>query len=152
MMNRHCRGSGHWHFLGVDRLVVLLTTVLPPLLAGCGGPPQVEGHNREIVTSLATAVSARDQGWLEQNARLIERRKSEGELSDQEYEVFNRIVAQAKAGDWDKAERAVYGLREAQRPSSEDRENAARRKLAPEHGQPKKAAGAGQPKKTRREP
>ena len=137
MLTCLCRGPGP---AAVRRLALSVLAVMLPQLSGCGGPPQVESQNREIVTSLATAVSARDPSWLEQNAQLVERHKAEGRLSETEYQVFRGIIAQAKAGEWDKAEQAVYALREAQRPTAEDRENVARRKLAPDHGKtPQKA-------------
>ncbi len=95
--------------------------------AGCGRQPQVAADNREIVVSLVTAVSAHNPDWLESNAQLIEKRRSEGKLSDAEYEKFSAIVAQAKAGDWKAAENAAYALREAQEPTAEDLQNLAAR-------------------------
>jgi hypothetical protein len=100
---------------------------------GCQRPPQVAVHNREIVVALATAVSARNNEWLEANARLIEQRRTEKQLSDAEYASLKAIVARARAGDWKSAEEAVYALRDAQEPTPEDLRNLAARKLAPEH-------------------
>ncbi|WP_422927970.1 hypothetical protein [Singulisphaera sp. PoT] len=112
------------------------------LVAGCGQSPQVSGHNREIIVSLATAVSSRNDGWLDANAKLIEERHSQGKLADGEYEALKQIVAKAKAGDWPAAEKEVYALRDGQQPTAEDLENLAGRKLG-DHGAPrtlKKAA------------
>jgi hypothetical protein len=119
------------HRWGALRFLVGL--VLLPAL-GCDSQPQIAGENRELIVSLATAVSARDSNWLEKNAQLMERHKAEGVLSEVEYQTFTAIVAQARAGDWDAAEAAIYALREGQEPTAEDRELAAQRKLAPHHG------------------
>jgi hypothetical protein len=88
--------------------------------AGCGGPPQVSRANRRIVESLATAVSARNRGWLDENAKLIDYRRARGELSDAEDAAFQAVVDRAKAGDWEGAEQLAFALRDAQAASSED--------------------------------
>jgi hypothetical protein len=124
-----------WRIRDGARLAPLL--VVLALASGCGGPPQVAAENRAIITSLATAVSARNNDWLESNARLIEKRRTEGRLSDAEYGTFTVVVAKARAGDWKAAQQDVYALREAQEPTSEDLQNVAQRKRAPEHNVPK---------------
>jgi hypothetical protein len=105
--------------------------------AGCSRPPQVTGENRQIIVSLVTAVSAHNSEWLEQNAKLIEKERAAGKLSDAEYKSFSAIVSQAQAGDWKSAETAAYALREAQEPSAEDLRNLEARKLGPRHIVPK---------------
>ncbi|WP_165225298.1 hypothetical protein [Aquisphaera insulae] len=115
------------------RRPLILALALSLVLGGCGGPPQVAADNREIITSLATAVSARNSEWLESNARLIEKRRAEGHVSDAEHQVFSAIVAKARSGDWPAAERDAYALREAQAPTAEDLKNLERRKLDPGH-------------------
>jgi hypothetical protein len=106
-------------------------------LEGCGGPPQVTGHNREIIVSLASAISAKNADWLEKNAKTIERHKAEGTLSEGEHAALSAIVLKAREGKWDDAEEAVYALRDAQEPSAEDLKNLQERRLAPEHAVPK---------------
>ncbi len=117
---------------GVGALAARGFLLISFAVAGCG-PPQVAAENREIITSLATAVSAKNPEWLESNARLIAKRRAEGHLSDVEYQTFSAVVAKAKSGDWATAERDVYALREAQAPTAEDLKNLEERKLAPDH-------------------
>lgn len=116
----------------VTALVVCCTgwLVLSP---GCGRQPQVASGNRELVVSLATAISTRNHQWLEENARLVEARRSEGQVSDQEYQALSAILASARAGKWKAAEDAVYALRDAQVPTAEDLNRLSTRKLAPDH-------------------
>ena len=44
--------------------------------------PQAAPQNRELITSLRTAVSARKTDWLEINVKKIEDRRAAGEVSD----------------------------------------------------------------------
>ena len=113
----------------------------PALLAapGCGGT-QVSSENRDIIISLATAVSTREPKWLQKNAALVEERRAAGKCSDAEYQAFRAILGKAEAGDWDAAQEAAYALRDAQEPTAEDLENLAERKL--DH-QPKTPAPKG---------
>ncbi len=116
------------------RLVLLGPPILTAtMIIGCGRGPQVSSANREIVVSLATAVSTRQTKWLDSNAELIEKQRAEGKCSDAEYEAFQDIIAKARAGDWDAAQTAAYDLRDAQEPTAEDVQNLAGRKISPEH-------------------
>jgi hypothetical protein len=103
-------------------------------LAGCGQQVQVEGENRELIIALATAVSSQNPQWLDENARQIDQKHKAGALSDAQHASFSRIIAQARGGDWDAAQRAVYALRDGQQPTSADLQNLEKRKLAPHHG------------------
>lgn len=118
-------------WVGVPGCLIVLAGTF---VSGWGRYPQVSVDNREIIISLATAASAQNATWLEQNARLIEARKTEGKLSGAEFATFSAIIAQARAGQWQAATDAVYALREAQAPTAEDRQNVARRKLDDHHG------------------
>lgn len=113
--------------LGFVRLAPIVGILV--LAAGCGGPPQVSHENRDLVVSLATAVSARNTAWLDSNEQLLEKQRAEGKCSDQEYQTFTAIIAQARAGDWKSAEDAAYRLRDAQEPTAEDLKNLQARKL-----------------------
>jgi hypothetical protein len=115
----------------------LLSVSLLGVEIGCGGPSQVGGENRELIVSLATAVSARNASWLDKNAKLLEQRHAEGKCSDAEYATFKAIIEKARAGDWKSAEDSVYALRDAQEPTAQDLENVAQRKLGKDHGIPK---------------
>lgn len=126
-MLRIAQSRGLQLVVGHSLLVALL------LLAGCGGQPQIASENRQLVVSLATAVSARNTEWLESNARILESHRSEGKCSDVEYRTFQGIIDQARAGQWKQAEDAVYSLRDAQKPTAEDLKNLEARRLDPDH-------------------
>lgn len=97
-------------------------------LCGCGAT-QVTPKNRHLVESLATAVSAKNPEWLDENARLIEGRRTTGNLAAAEDSALSAIVVLAEAGDWAKAEELALALRDGQRPSSQDVATAAKPKL-----------------------
>lgn len=88
------------------------------LVVGCGGT-QMQPGNQRLTSSLRTAVSARNTQWLEQNVTVIEQRRREGQLTDEEYEALTPVVALARAGKWQEAEEAVVELQKSQRPSQE---------------------------------
>ena len=98
--------------------MALSSLILMALCAGCG-PPQVSYENLELTSSLRTALSARNSEWLDENVRSIEERRAAGKMGDAEHEAFQSIVSQAKAGDWEAAEREVVELQKAQRPTRE---------------------------------
>jgi hypothetical protein len=86
--------------------------------AGCSAP-RLAPDNLRLTSSLRTAISTRQSEWLEQNVSAIEARKSAGEMSDAEYDAFQSIIAKAKAGQWEAAEKAIVRLQKAQRPTKE---------------------------------
>ncbi|HTN76606.1 MAG TPA: hypothetical protein VL096_15205 [Pirellulaceae bacterium] len=91
------------------------------LLTGCG-QAKIQPDNLRLTASLRTALSAKNPQWLDQNIQAIEERRAAGEMGDEEYAAFKRIVAQAQGGDWDGAERATVTLQKAQRPTPEQLE------------------------------
>jgi hypothetical protein len=95
-----------------------LALVLLVLLAGCGRPPQVGAENLAVIESLRTAVSTRNDTWLEDNARLIAQRHERGQLDDAQFAAFDNIIRQARGGDWAGAETQVVALAKAQRPGT----------------------------------
>lgn len=102
--------------LGPIGTALLAALALAP---GCG-PTQISRANREVVESLATAVSARNPEWLEENVKRIEACKAAGDLPDADETAFREIIDKAKSGDWEGAESAAFWLRDGQRPSGED--------------------------------
>jgi hypothetical protein len=81
-------------------------------LGGCGGEPsQREVENARAFEALLTAVSLKNKGELENDARLIDKRHSAGELSDGKYREIQEIVAMARAKDWAGAEKRAYEFR-----------------------------------------
>ncbi|OJW27892.1 MAG: hypothetical protein BGO49_05720 [Planctomycetales bacterium 71-10] len=132
-MHRTSSGPGAKPRPRPDRAATLIAAAL--LIAflllsapGCGGT-QVSGENRELIVSLATAVSTRESKWLDKNAALVEERRAAGKCSDAEYAAFKDIIAKAKAGEWDAAQEAAYALRDAQEPTADDLKHLAERKL-----------------------
>ena len=61
--------------------------------------------------ALLTAVSLKNAAELEKDARLIDERHAEGELSDSSYQELQEVVAQARANDWNGAEQRAYKFR-----------------------------------------
>ncbi|MFO0960919.1 MAG: hypothetical protein U0800_26355 [Isosphaeraceae bacterium] len=102
-------------------------------LAGCGRQPQVAPVNRDLLVSLATAVSAREPQWLERNAHLIDKKRDAGEMSEDEYRTFRSIIDRARSGDWQGAEAAAYALRDGQEPTADDLKKASERHLGDHH-------------------
>lgn len=88
------------------------------LATGCGYPA-VEPANQELLTSLRTALSARNPQWLQSNDDEIKSRHRSGTLGDAEYATFQALIQQARDGDWAGAERKVVAFQKAQRPSAE---------------------------------
>ena len=91
-----------------------LSTIL-----GCGRP-QAAPQNRQLISSLRTALSARNTDWLDKNEAILEERRAAGEVSDDEYEEFQAIIAKARAGKWEEAELESIAFQKAQRPTPEE--------------------------------
>lgn len=96
------------------RGVILASLLLAAV--GCGYPA-VQPGNQRLTSSLRTALSARNEGWLKMNEDLINERHQSGAMHDDEHEAFLAIIEQARQGDWAGAERAALGLQRAQRPT-----------------------------------
>lgn len=94
-------------------------------LSGCGRP-QVAPKNLHLTASLRTALSAQNSEWLDQNAEVIDERHQSGEMSDEEYEAFQTILEEARAGNWREAEEEAMALQQAQRPTDEQVERVSR--------------------------
>ena len=97
---------------GARRLcaVALAGMMLSP--AGCGGEPsRREVLNARAFEALLTAVSLKNKSELEQDARMIEERHAQGELSDSSYRTLREVIEKARAGDWKSAEGRAYEFR-----------------------------------------
>ncbi len=125
------RGRAHWRAWTALR-AALLPALVTMFAGGCGSHPQMAPQNRRLVESLRTAVSARRADWLEMNVRLIESRRGEGSLSDEEYRALRRIVELAQHGQWEEADDLALALHEAQRLTDADRERV-RKRVQHEH-------------------
>jgi hypothetical protein len=102
-------------------LVVLVASAV--CIAGCG-PPQATPQNQQLISSLRTALSAQNPEWLDQNVKLLEERRTAGQVSDGELEAFQAIIEQARAGQWKEAEEDAIAFQKAQRPTREQIERA----------------------------
>lgn len=83
-------------------------------LGGCGRPPVVETANLKLVASLRTACSARNPEWLTGVEKAVDERQAEGELSEAAHRHFKTLIEQARAGEWEAAERACLEFERAQ--------------------------------------
>ena len=107
-----------------SRIARILGTWLGPLgvflvILGCG-KPQTTPQNRDLIASLRTAVNTRNADWLEKNAEALEKRRDAGQASDAEYQEFQAIIAKARAGKWEEAEKEAIAFQKAQRPTREE--------------------------------
>lgn len=98
-------------------IALLLTLTL--CAAGCNRAPQVSSNNLRMIAALRTALSARNEEWLAQNEQAVEERRKAGEMSDAEYAEFQRIIAQARGGDWPGAEEQAVRFQKAQKPKTD---------------------------------
>ncbi|MGD9722381.1 MAG: hypothetical protein AB7O59_12830 [Pirellulales bacterium] len=105
-------------WLRLLRAACLLGGLLVLGIAGCRYP-EAQPINMELITTLRTALSARNTDWLQANADIVEKRRTEGQMNDAEYDAFRQIIEQARGGDWDAAERASLEFQRAQRPTPE---------------------------------
>jgi hypothetical protein len=92
------------------------TSLLASLLimvTGCGEPSVRELENRRELEALLTAVSLKNKKELDRDMQRIDDRHASGVLSDDSYKDLEEIVKKARAGDWGRAERQAYELRES---------------------------------------
>jgi hypothetical protein len=111
------------------RTRLLIACSLALAWAGCGAT-QVSPANRRLLEALQTAVSAKNTAWLDGVEKLVADNRTKGELSDAEFSALDAIIRQAKAGNWDSAQTAVFALSDGQRPTAEDLERVRERKPA----------------------
>ena len=84
-------------------------------VTGCGRYPQVQNRaSIELIAALRTACSSQRTDRLDRCAEAIEERRAAGELPDVEYDAFQAIIVQARAGKWKEAEMETYRFQEAQ--------------------------------------
>ena len=89
------------------------------LCAGCG-TTQLAASNRSLLAALQTAVTSKNEAWLDAVAKQVEDQHAKRAMSDAEYKAFDDIIDIAKKGDWDSARDRVFALSEAHRPTAED--------------------------------
>jgi hypothetical protein len=97
----------------------LALLVVAFVLQGCGST-QFSASNRHILSALQTAVSAKNTEWLDGVAKQVDEQRTKGAMSDAEFKALDSIIQSAKAGQWDAAQKRVFALSEAQRPTAAD--------------------------------
>ncbi len=85
--------------------------MLTLLFPGCSAPTEVERGNRRVVDAILTAIAMKNTNWLDDDAKLVEQRYLDGQLTDDEYEQLSSVIEIAKTGDWQAAEKAGYKFR-----------------------------------------
>jgi hypothetical protein len=100
----------------------LAAALLSPVLVFGGGcsPPQVEAEHRQLLLGLVTAASAQDQNLLTEAERLVDSERKAGHISTATDAAFSEIVKAGRSGDWDRASRLAFALRDAQEPTEAD--------------------------------
>ncbi len=116
--------SSNWR----PRIRAILLAASALAATGCG-QPQVDPEHRDLVLRLATATSTQDRGTLDRAAAEIRRLETQGALGDDQRAAFVAILEHARDGDWERAQRLAYNLRDAQRPTTEDKQRVAKRIL-----------------------
>ena len=94
--------------------LVALAAVGVVASAGCRRPPAVEIENLPLVASLRTACSARSEQWLSGVERAVAQRVDDGRMSAIEKSHFDKLISQARSGDWQGAEKLCYSFERAQ--------------------------------------
>ena len=114
-----------------------LRVLVPPyitlifLLVGCG-TTQLAASNRHLLEALQTAVSAKNEQWLDAVGKQVDDQHARQAMSNAEYKAFSAVIRSAKAGNWDAARDCVFALSEGQRPTAEDLARVRQRKAAAE--------------------
>jgi hypothetical protein len=98
---------------GLRRLVGILVLLTIPLIIiwwpGCRQyPPVSSPESLGLMKLLYSACNTKDPARLAKVEQGIEKAAAEGKLNDEERDAFAKIIGMAKAGDWKKAENAVY--------------------------------------------
>jgi len=114
------------------RLACWALAALAFVAPGCSRGTQLSSENRELVASLATAVSTREPKWLAENSQQVEKRRAEGRCTESEYAALREIIEKAEKGEWDAAQEAAYALRDAQEPNAEDYKKLEERRVSHE--------------------
>ena len=90
--------------------VILL--VLTAWMIGCQWEPsERELRNARAFEALLTAVSLKNVKEVEADAKTIEALHASGDLSDEPYAIFLRVIERARAKDWGEAEKLAYDFR-----------------------------------------
>lgn len=92
-------------------------------------PPAVEFDNLRYIQLLRTAVSSRNSEWLNKVASAVDQRLADGAMSPSEHAHFGKLIAQARSGAWEAADKECFRFEEAQlnrrrsKPASEQHDH-----------------------------
>lgn len=97
------------------RWLLAATACLLAGLAGCTRYPRATSkESMVLIKALYTACSSRDVRRLDRVEKAIRKEADEGKLTPEEAAAFQRIVEQARAGEWEDAASASYAFATAQ--------------------------------------
>jgi len=77
-------------------------------------PAVVQYDNLKYIQLLRTACSSQREDQLEGVHRAVSARRNSGQMSDAEWEEFEKIFAIDRQGDWQLADRQAYRLEQGQ--------------------------------------
>lgn len=77
-------------------------------------PPVVHYDNLKYIQLIRTACSARNPTHVDGVERALEDRIQQGAMTETERRAFEHIIADARSGYWQRAERSAMRLEEAQ--------------------------------------
>jgi hypothetical protein len=77
-------------------------------------PPAVEFDNLKYIQLLSTAISSRNSEWVEKVELAVDERRSAQQMSDAEHAHFEGLIAHARGGNWELADRECFAFAEAQ--------------------------------------
>lgn len=77
-------------------------------------PPAVEFDNLKYIQLLTTAVSSRSTLMVDRVESAVQQRVTSGKMSEQERTHFQELIALARAGKWELADRRCFEFADAQ--------------------------------------
>ncbi len=98
------------------------------MFSGCG-ETQIPPEHRELVLRLATATSSENSANLKIVEDEVSRLSAASEMTPEQTDSFMAIISLAKQGEWETARDQAYALRDGQKPTAQDLEAVAARKL-----------------------
>lgn len=94
-------------------LLALTFTALAGVI-GCGQPTEDARQNRRLTDALLTAVTTKNVKELDKCKSLIDKRRTDGLLSEAHHKKLSDLFTQAKSGKWSEAEDGLYKFRESE--------------------------------------
>jgi len=110
--NKPSNSRLRWLLITVAVLVVPVVIIWWP---GCREYPPVSSKESLMLTKLLySACNTRDEKRLAEVEQRAEKLHAEGKMTPAEKEAFDSIIATAKKGDWEDAEKAAFKFSEDQ--------------------------------------